>query len=219
VLTRGRVWPELREHQSPAGDLVLQSAVLRRVHAADPGANYCDGTAASVEGRAVSGSVDSARQPGNDCDVSCRQRPGKICGHRKTHGGSFPRPNYGDSRIVGDDRAEGEDQRRRLLNTAQTHRVVIIQDREKPVTMGLPRPQILSDRSRRNLARQVYQRWRGSMAVPDLDGAAGLEEFGGNLGPAQPARLGAKQRNQRRMLVKVARYLVVAPVRSGCCGS
>ena len=60
------------------------------------------------------------------------------------------------------------------MNTAQTQWVVVIQDREKPVTMGLPRSDVLGYGTGRDLVRSTYQRWCWSMAFPDLDRAASL---------------------------------------------
>ena len=40
--------------------------------------------------------------------------------------------------------------------------------------MGLPGSQVFGDGFRRDLVRQVYQRWRWSMSVPDLNRASSL---------------------------------------------
>ena len=88
------------------------------------------------------------------------------------------------------------------MNPTQTHRIVLVQYRDEPVSLGQPTTARLQPRTPGVISSwKVDERRCRSVALPDFDRAADLEKLGGDLRPAQPVRLGLEQRNERRMLV------------------
>jgi hypothetical protein len=125
--------------------------------------------------------------------------------HRQALGRGLARPDHGNRRIVRQDSAQREDDRRRLVNPAQTYRIVLVKYGNEPVSLGSLRLHVSSRGLQRDLSWKVNQCRRTGMAFPDFDRASDLKKLSGDLRPAQPVRLGLEQRNERRMLLSLPR--------------
>jgi hypothetical protein len=123
-----RVRPELRQHQPASGDLLLECAVLSRVGDPDPGPDHRDRPAADIQRGPVRGRVDAASQPRDHRHPPVHQRPGNLARQRDARHGSRPGSDDRYTRIVYQHGPPGEDDRRCLVDAAQSLRVILIQN-------------------------------------------------------------------------------------------
>jgi len=133
VLAGRRVRPELRKHHAAAGYLILKRAVFRRVGAADPGSDHGDRAPARVKRGAVRGGVNATRESRDHCQPPGHERPRDVGRHRGAARGSRPGADDAHAGVVGQDGAQREDHRGRLVDAAQPLRVARVEDGDEPV--------------------------------------------------------------------------------------